>query len=107
VNVQSQQQDSESLLHAVRRMIAVRKTLPVLAQSPLDWLYELPLSSMCFWRRSAEGAVLALHNLSEEPLTVSLPDGAAFADALHPEAGLYQNEVTLGAYGYRWLVPVE
>ncbi|MBI5668972.1 MAG: maltose alpha-D-glucosyltransferase [Chloroflexi bacterium] len=105
VNVQSQQLDPNSLLHTIHRMIATRKTLPVLAKAPLDWLHELPLSSMCFWRRSSEGAVLALHNLSEEPLAVRLPDGTTFTDALNPDGGPCQGEITLGAYGYRWLVP--
>jgi len=107
INIQTQQLDSNSLLHTVRRMIAARKTLPVLAKGSLEWLHELPLSSMCFWRRSELGAVLALHNLAEEPLIVPLPEGVTFTDVLNPEAGPCQGEITLDAYGYRWFVPQE
>lgn len=106
VNVAAQRDDPDALLHTIRQMIAVRKTLPTLARGSLDWLHDLPLSALCFWRRSPEGAVLALHNLSGEPLDITLEAGAAFTDALNPDAGPVRGSVTLAGYGYRWLLPV-
>ncbi|GIL12080.1 MAG: hypothetical protein BroJett038_08000 [Chloroflexota bacterium] len=105
VNVQAQQADSTSLLHAVRRMIFARKNLPVLARGSLEWLHDLPLQTLCFWRRSAEGAVLALHNLSDQPLDIPLEPGIVFSDALYPDVGPVSGSVRLEAYGCRWLLP--
>jgi maltose alpha-D-glucosyltransferase/alpha-amylase len=102
VNVAAQQADPGSLLYTVRRMIHTRKMLPVLASGALEWLDTLPKQALCFWRTDSRQRLLALHNLSEQPLTVELP--APMADALNPQAPRMERSVTLQAYGYRWLI---
>jgi maltose alpha-D-glucosyltransferase / alpha-amylase len=100
VNVAAQQADSSSLLHTIRHMIATRKQLPVLAHGGLEWLDDLPKQALCFWRKSPEQSLLALHNLSEQPLRVEIPSG--LSDALG--AGDVGSTIILPAYGYRWLI---
>jgi maltose alpha-D-glucosyltransferase / alpha-amylase len=104
VNVLNQQAERDSLLHTIRLMIYKRKELPVLAKGTLEWLHDLPNEALCFWRRSAEQQVLALHNLSEEPFELYLPPGANFRDALRGGQQAIHTAVTLPAYGYRWLL---
>jgi len=106
VNVESQRADSASLLHAVRGLIQARKTLPMLAKGRLEWLHELPPHLLCFWRRAPQGDLLALHNLSDAPAEVLLPQELALADALNPDCGTVSWMATLPPYGYRWLRPL-
>ncbi|HLU11156.1 MAG TPA: maltose alpha-D-glucosyltransferase [Oceanobacillus sp.] len=105
VNVAKQQADPNSLLHLVRKMNLIRKQLPMLAAARLEWLEEAPRSAPCFWRHGEDRRFLALHNLSDYPDTIVLPEGVTFEDALNPdeEIGEY---VVLPPYGYRWLLEV-
>lgn len=105
VNVSAQQADTTSLLHTIRTMIQVRKRLPVLARAPLQWLDDLPVNTLCFWRRDDDQALLALHNLSEAEFTYTLPEGMRFRDTLNPDTTV-EGSVTLPAFGYRWLQPI-
>lgn len=105
VNVEAQRADENSLLHQVRHMIHTRQTLDVLASGDLEWLESLPKRALCFWRKSADGALLALHNLSDKPMEIPLPHGAQFQDALGDRGELVEGTVTLEAYAYRWFVP--
>ena len=106
VNVMQQQADPNALIHVVRNMIATRKRLPVLAKSKLEWLDDLPKHLLCFWRRDNEQALLALHNLSENPYDFTLPEGVNFRDMLRQDAVL-DPVITLPAYGYIWLQVIE
>jgi maltose alpha-D-glucosyltransferase/alpha-amylase len=101
VNVAAQRADPNSLLHTIRHMIGTRKQLPMLAQGELVWLDDLPEQALCFWRKSPDQSLLALHNLSGEPLTVDIPAG--LTDVLTPDASAVGSSVTLPACGYRWL----
>ena len=103
VNLRAQQADPGSLLHAVRRLIAARKRLPLLADGALAWLPDAPRASLCFWRRGDGAALLALHNLAGSPLEVALPPGR-FTDALADDEP-HEGGVTLPPYGCRWLLP--
>jgi maltose alpha-D-glucosyltransferase/alpha-amylase len=103
VNVEAQKSDPNSLLQTVRKMIVTRKRLPVLASGKLQWLENLPPQALCFRRTSPDASVLALHNLSEAPLTVKMPVGAQLEDALAPSAEPLRDSIILPAYGYRWL----
>lgn len=103
VNVLTQQITPGSLLNTVRAMILARKELPVLARGDLRWLHDLPKESLCFWRESSRGQVLALHNLVDADLTIPLPAGQ-YSDALNPNTAVTGGDITLPPYGYRWLV---
>lgn len=106
VNVQLQRFHNGSLLNLIRKMIAHRKELPLLATGELIWLEDLPMQTLCFWRTDDSRRFLALHNLSPEPITVPLPEGEQFEDlfASYAERYVDATEVELPAYGYRWLI---
>jgi hypothetical protein len=82
-------------------MIAVRKSMPFLAKGKLTWLLDTPNQSLSYWRNTPEGRLLALHNLSEEPFTITVTE--RLRDALDPTR-LVLDTITVPAYGYRWLV---
>lgn len=102
VNVEAQRNDPTSLLHTVQHMVHTRKTHPVFASGELQWWDELPKQALCFWRTNDDEQVLALHNLSDQPLTINLPADKVYKDMLNPDAGVSLT-LELPAYGYRWL----
>ncbi|MCB9450447.1 MAG: maltose alpha-D-glucosyltransferase [Anaerolineaceae bacterium] len=104
VNVASQQADETTLLYTVRNMIHAFKAQPVLVRGKLVWLDEsLPKAALCFWRRTDEGdALLALHNLSDQPLRIPVTNGP-LEDALYPDTAPVAGSIELPPYGYRWL----
>lgn len=102
VNVQSQIDDPESLLHTIRHLIQTRKQNQVLSRGELIWLDDLPKEALCFWRDGLEGRVLALHNLSDVPIDIPLPEDKAYHDILSDKA-IEATTLTLSPYGYHWL----
>ncbi len=102
VNVEAQMADQTSLLHLIRVMVATRKRLPLLASAKLEWMTEVEKRGLCFRRIDGDQMVLALHNLSDEPLTVTLPEGT-FVNALNPQYEMATESVYLAPYGYLWL----
>lgn len=102
VNVDLAQADESSLLHTVKHMIATRKAHLTLATANIEWVEDLPLHALCFWRREGRVHYLALHNLSETALEIPLNEKEKFTDILTDETDI-QNSIILGRYGYRWL----
>lgn len=111
INVASQKRDSDSLLNWTERMIRRRRETPELGWgewSLLDADDPAVLAHCCTW----EGrTVLAVHNLSSEPVDVSVdvgePEGATVddlldnSDAVAPLHG-GKLKLSMGGYGYRW-----
>lgn len=104
VNVESQRADPNSLLNTIRRMVWSRKALPVLGKGTLNWMENLPKQALCFWRTDSRHRFLALHNLSDAPLEIPLPEGETFIDELSDSKDTLSDTVTLPPYGYRWLL---
>ena len=102
VNVTAQQADKGSLLHLVRKMIAARKDLPLLAKGKLDWLLETPKGTLCFVRSEGDEKLIALHNISDETHTIPLPEYKSLVDVFNPKEKI-GDYVTLSRYEYRWL----
>jgi maltose alpha-D-glucosyltransferase/alpha-amylase len=103
VNVAAQQADEASLLHAVRKMIAARKELPLLAKGKLDWLLDTPKETICFVRSEGNQRLFALHNISAEQLIVQFAEWEAVRDYFDADAEIGEY-ITLEPYNYRWLV---
>ncbi len=103
VNIASQMHDSESILNVVRHMVHTRKNLAMLPKGQMTWMDEHPDASLSFWRADEAGKFVALHNLADEPLTISLPEGH-YIDVLNKGEREAGGEVTLPPYGYRWLL---
>lgn len=102
VNVESQRRDGYSLLHSIRTMIHTRKSHPTLATASLEWLDKLPKHTLCFWRKEGDAIYLALHNLSEKEVKVTLDKGQTFTNILSNETGI-SGTIELRAYSYYWL----
>ncbi|MEO1166167.1 MAG: alpha-glucosidase C-terminal domain-containing protein, partial [Chloroflexota bacterium] len=106
VNVEAQMADESSLLHSVRRMIRTFKPLSMLTEGTLTWLGDTDNRLLCFWREDAEGKLLAIHNLSDQEVAMTLPtDTKMYRDVVHPDYDPMNGELTIPPYGYYWLVP--
>jgi maltose alpha-D-glucosyltransferase/alpha-amylase len=103
VNVAAQMADEGSLLHLVRRMIAKRKELPLLAKGKLEWLIDTPKGTLCFTRTEGDQRLMVMHNLSGETHTIPFADCDAFMDAFDHTAACTEY-ISLPAYGYRWFI---
>jgi len=100
VNVDAQMDEAGSLLHTVRNMLSARRTLPALMHGTLEWLPGVQKQVLAFTRVSGENRVLALHNLSSQPQTVTLPDGI-FHDVF--ASAEVSGSCDLAPYAWRWL----
>ena len=87
-------------------MILVRKTHSLFANGNLIWWEDLPKELLCLWRQLGDIRVLALHNLSDQPHRIQLPEGEVWKDMLSEEGVRVSDEVELPPYGYRWLITV-
>ncbi|MDW8279234.1 MAG: maltose alpha-D-glucosyltransferase [Anaerolineales bacterium] len=73
VNVSAQLRDPHSLLHRLRRMIAVRKRHRVFGRGGLAWLESAQNPAVAAYLRSLAGeTVLVLNNLSALPQTIAV-----------------------------------
>ncbi len=109
INVASQQRDAGSFLNWMERLIRVRKQSPEIGWGTLKILkagHPSVFAHRCEWKN---GAIIALHNLAEEPATVSLElnekEGEHLVVLLGEDA---QEEIDrtkkieLPGYGCRW-----
>jgi maltose alpha-D-glucosyltransferase/alpha-amylase len=111
VNVEAQQADSGSLWHRMQQMIATRKAQPALARGDVRFLDVRAMAVLAFLRDDGGETVLAVHNLSADPIELELNlvefAGTEPADLLDGErlapVGEDPYRLTLPRYGYRWL----
>jgi len=108
VNVTAQRRDDGSLLRWMQHMIAARRQCPEFGIGRFELLDagdERILAHRCEWDG---GAVIAVHNFADEPLTATVHvDGAvALVDLLsmheYDTSAHDPHEIELDAYGYRW-----
>jgi maltose alpha-D-glucosyltransferase/alpha-amylase len=115
VNVAAQCADPTSLWHTLQRMIAVRRRQLSLGRGDFAWAeVDAPgetRSVAAYWRTMPGERILAIHNLSETPVSilVGLPEASLLApydllqetDLPLPQGN--QLALDLPAYGYRWI----
>ncbi len=111
VNVEAQRAHGDSLWHRIRQMIATRKAQPALARGDVQFLDVEDRAVLAFLRGHEGQAVLAVHNLSAEPVQTALDlsgyAGYTAVDVLDRETlspvgdGAYT--LALPRYGYRWV----
>jgi glycosidase len=112
VNVDDQRRDPDSLLAFMSLLIRRYRESPELGWADMTVL-EQPctdvLAHRCSW---GDGTMVALHNLGPEPRTVPIrlddcDDSCRLVDLLQVGStdvdGSGRAELTLEAYGYRWL----
>jgi trehalose synthase len=110
VNVASQVHDPESLWSFVRKLISIRRTCPELGWGTWS-VVEQPDRQVLVHRVDLDGsAVLTVHNLGPEPVTVRVPvdpegRGLEATDLMSEEviAGDSTVDLPLDGYGFRWL----
>ena len=110
VNVTAQLHDHYSLWSFIRKLISIRRTCPELGWGTWS-VVDQPQRSVLVQRCDVPGsAVLTVHNLGAEPITVDVPvdpdgDGLEAVDLMSDDVvtGRPTTRVSLDAYGYRWL----
>ncbi|HJT18828.1 MAG TPA: maltose alpha-D-glucosyltransferase [Nitrospira sp.] len=109
-NVEAQMQTPHSLLHWMRRLIAVRKRYQAFGRGSIQFLRPRNEKVLAFLRRHGETVLLLVHNLAGSAqaveLDLSLFDGATpielFDGSRFPRVGRSPYVLTLGPYGYYW-----
>lgn len=113
VNVAAQMADPDSLFHTIKHLIAVRKANPVLGEGSYTFLPTGNKAVLANLRQTADAAILAVQNLSDEPQTAAV-DLAHFAGAdpqnlLNPQdeafeiVGTTLYTLSLDPFEYYWL----
>ena len=112
VNVETQQNNSSSLLWWMKRIIAIRKRYQAFGRGDIQFLSPENAKVLAFTRSHQEEHLLILTNLSRHPQAVELelPDFEGyrpvevFGQTPFPTIEGGTNRFTLGPYGYYWFV---
>jgi maltose alpha-D-glucosyltransferase/alpha-amylase len=110
VNVEAQMQTPHSLLHWMRRLIAVRKRYQAFGRGSIQFLRPRNEKVLAYLRRYGESVLLLVHNLAGSAQAVELDlasfDGATpielFDGSRFPRVGRSPYTLTLGPYGHYW-----
>ncbi|HEU4683983.1 MAG TPA: maltose alpha-D-glucosyltransferase, partial [Nitrospira sp.] len=110
VNVEAQVQTSHSLLHWMRRLIAVRKRYQAFGRGTIQFLRPRNEKVLAYLRRYDESVLLLVHNLAGSAQAVELElaefNGAVpvelFGESRFPRIDTRPYLLTLGPYGYYW-----
>ena len=110
VNVADQRRDPDSLWHFMHRLIRAYRACPEFGWGAFEVLDQPNRSVLAHRCATDEAAVVAVHNLGSEPVTLQLdvaPAGTDLVDLLDnldvttDAKGMV--EISLEAYGHRWL----
>ena len=110
INVDTQKQTPHSLLHWMRRMIAIRKRHKVFGRGALEFLAPSNEKILAYLRLYEEETVLLVHNLAESAQAVELNLARfkgivpveLFGDSRFPQIGDHPYVLSLGPYGSYW-----
>lgn len=102
LNVEAQEEDNNSTLHATRRLFALRKNLPELARGEIEFIdTEEPL--LAYTRNLDGSSLLCVMNLSEDAHALQLSH-LENAEILYAEsAELAPSGLQLGGFGHAYL----
>ncbi|ALA60261.1 Trehalose synthase/amylase TreS [Nitrospira moscoviensis] len=109
-NVEAQQQTPHSLLHWMRRLIAVRKRHRAFGRGTIEFLRPRNEKVLAYLRRHGEDVLLLVHNLAGSAQAVELEirqfKGAVpielFGESRFPAVGEAPYMLSLAPYGYYW-----
>lgn len=111
INVAAQEKDPDSLLHWTKRIIALRKSLPVLGRGDLNWVLHENKSILAFTRKYQDQNILIICNLSDDSHQVVIDtedlNGINFTE-IFTDRTYKTNEqghlsIEVPAWGYYWL----
>jgi maltose alpha-D-glucosyltransferase/alpha-amylase len=111
VNVADQRSDPGSLLNWTRKAIRIRKAHPALGRGDVRFLQPDNQALLALLRTHGDETILALSNLSGEPLSVDLDLAPwarsrptdLFSGATLPPVGSEPYHLEIEGYGYLWL----
>lgn len=112
VNASAQMNDEDSLLHFMRRLSARYRISPEIGWGALEILEHDAPAVLAHSVRADVGRMIALHNFSDEPATVTLaladePEGTELSDLFGPDRtpldGRGRLSIELAPYGWTWL----
>ena len=108
INVEEQENNPNSLLNIVKKMIAVRKEYPTFGTHYMAFLEENNPEVLSIIRDYGQEKIYCLHNLSALPQPVNL-DAENFTQILGtagpPEiTSSNEGKITIEAYSYVWLL---
>src|SRR5260370_9062977 len=112
VNVEAQSRDPCSLLHWMRRMLAVRRAHAAFGRCVLRFLYPKNRKILAYLRESEGETILCVANVSRTPQAVEL-DLSEFAGrvpielnggSLFPPIGTLTYLLTLPPFGFYWFL---
>jgi len=112
VNVEAQLRDRHSLLHWMRRMLAIRRRHAAFGRGTLHFLYPKNRKVLAFLREFQDEIILCVANVSRAPDAVEV-DLSAFAGrvpvelsggSLFPPIGQLTYLLTLPPYGFYWFL---
>src|SRR4029453_15924553 len=112
INVEAQLRDQHSLLHWMRRMLAIRRRHVAFGRGTLNFLYPKNRKVLAFLREFDGETILCVANVSRTPQAVEL-DLSDLAGrvpvelsggSLFPPIGQLTYLLTLPPYGFYWFV---
>lgn len=108
VNAAAQQADPHSLLNQIRHMIAVRKRHPLFGLGDFAWReFSYTPKSIAAYQRKHDGTrVVALNNLTDQPIHGWIPETAASFEDLLTGQVVFPGDFILPPYGFVWLSPI-
>jgi maltose alpha-D-glucosyltransferase/alpha-amylase len=109
VNVADQVQNSDSLWHSIKRMISIRKSIPVFGSGQFRLCSSEFDEVFAYWRETSDHRVLVVNNLSPEERTLRMDMGIEVSglDLLTNQkfqtvrAG--ELRIDLTPYGHHWI----
>ncbi|MBX3501678.1 MAG: maltose alpha-D-glucosyltransferase [Alphaproteobacteria bacterium] len=112
VNVEAQTRDPHSLLHWMRRMLAIRRQHPAFGRGTLRFLYPRNRKVLVYLRCHEDETILCVANVARTPQAVEI-DLSEFVGhvpvelsggSLFPPIGQLTYLLTLPPYGFYWFV---
>ena len=105
LNVARQFADENSLFHAIRRMINIRKQHHAFGRGTMQWIETGNPAIAAYLRVYQNKSLLILNNLSDSQQTITLPPEYAIecTDLLKGTQFQAQSLLTLSPYSYLWL----
>jgi maltose alpha-D-glucosyltransferase / alpha-amylase len=112
INVEAQMRDPHSLLHWMRRMLAVRRRHAAFGRGSLRFLYPKNRKVLAFLREHDGETILCVANVSRAPQAVEI-DLSEFAGrmpvelnggSVFPPIGQLTYLLTLPPYGFYWFI---
>jgi maltose alpha-D-glucosyltransferase / alpha-amylase len=112
VNVEAQLRDRHSILHWMRRMLAIRRRHAAFGRGSLRFLYPKNRKVLAFLREYQDEIILCVANVSRAPEAVELDLSEMAgrvpvelsAGSLFPPIGQLTYLLTLPPYGFYWFV---